>query len=420
MVAKPKSQSLKFPDGFIWGAATSSHQVEGGNHNNWSEWEKVGGHIKDGAKSGLAADHWSRYKEDFEYLSDMYLNGYRFSIEWSRIEPKEGEWNETALDRYADMVRELKRRRVTPVVTLHHFTNPVWIDEHGSWASGQTVDYFLRFVAKVVERLGPDVQMWCTLNEPNIETGLDFMLGWFPPGRKNPLAFLRARYNFVQAHKRAYALIHFLYKERGWGGVQVSFANHLVYVEPRDSHNPLDQIVAWAYRFVSNQYFLGRTQSTTDFLGINYYFYHRLYFKLGGAMVLFDEEPLRDAPVSDLGWQIAPEGLYQICKSLKRFDKPIYITENGLSDAKDTVRPWSLVRHAEVLHRVISEGVDVRGYFYWSLIDTFEWENGYKARYGLVAVDFESQKRRPRPSVKVYADIAEHNAVSRELLERYS
>ena len=420
MAAKSDTQALKFPDGFIWGAATSSHQVEGGNHNNWTEWEKGRGHIKDGAKSGLVADHWNRYREDFAYLSDMHLNGYRFSIEWSRVEPREGEWDEAALDRYADMLRELKRRKVTPMVTLHHFTDPVWLAEHGGWASGGTVDYFLRYVEKVVERLGPDVQMWCTINEPNIETGLNYLLGWWPPGQKNPWAYLRSRYIFVQAHKRAYALIHNLYKQRGWGEVQVSFANHLVYVEPRDRNNPLDRIVAWGYRFVSNQYFLGRTMKTCDFLGINYYFYHRLYFKLGGAMVLFDEELLRDVPVSDLGWQIAPEGLYQICKFLKRLNKPVYITENGLSDAKDMVRPWALVRHAEVLQRAIAEGVDVRGYFYWSLIDTFEWENGYKARYGLVAVDFASLKRRPRPSCKVYADIAEHNAVSRELLERYA
>ena len=390
MAVKSTHQALKFPDGFIWGAATSSHQVEGGNHNNWSEWERKPGRIKDGSQSGRAADHWNRYKEDFGYLSDMNLNGYRFSIEWSRVEPKPGRWDEAALDRYADMLAELKKRKVTPIVTLHHYTNPLWIEDIGGWTNGRTVDYFERFAQKVVERLGPEARMWCTLNEPNIESGLDYLMGWFPPGWKNPVAYLRARYNFVQAHKRTYRLIHKLYNEQKWGEVQVSFANHLVYVEPRDPRNPLDRLVAWAYQYASNQYFFTRTLDTTDFLGINYYFYHRLYFKLGGAMVVFDEELLHDVPVSDLGWQVAPEGLYRICKSLKRYNKPVYITENGLSDAKDVIRGWAVVRHAEAIQRAIAEGVDVRGYFYWSLMDTFEWENGYRARYGLVAVDFET------------------------------
>jgi beta-glucosidase len=411
---------LKFPKNFLWGAATSSHQVEGGNHNSWTAWEDQAGHIKDHAHSGRAADHWHRYAADYQNLSDMHLNGYRFSVEWSRIEPIEGEYDAAALRRYGQMLRALKSRDITPMVTLHHFTDPVWIETDGGWANPRTAERFVRFAMRVVEELGEDVQLWCTINEPTVEIGLGYMVGTFPPGQVNLAHFLRARRNMLSAHRQLYAAIHAFYRRRGWKRPQVAFAHHLSYVEPQNPRNPLDRLSAWVYDRINNRYFIDRTKDTVDFIGVNYYFYRRLRFAIGGPLVIAREVPLPDAPASDLGWQVVPEGLYRLCRQLSALGKPIYVTENGLADAGDELRQWSLVRHAEAIHRAIAEGTDVRGYFHWSLIDTFEWENGYNSRYGLVAVDFATQERTPRPSAQVYAQIAGPNALPTELMEQYS
>ena len=403
-----------FPDGFLFGTATSAHQVEGGNANSWTEWEKSNGHhILDGSESGKVADHWHRYASDFRYLSEMNLNAHRFSIEWSRLEPKAGEWDQAAMDRYQDMVRELKALNIEPMVTLHHFTNPVWIEKQGGWSNPETVRRFVAFATKVVEQLGPEVQFWCTINEPSVEIGLGYMVGTFPPGEQNLWHFLRARRHTLAAHRQTYRTIHTLYKQKGWRRPQVSFAHHLSWVEPGNEHNPLDRLSAWIYNRINNGYFLARTHKTVDFIGLNYYFFRRLKFTLGGALVIAREEPLPHAPKSDLGWPVVPEGLYRLCLEVGKTGKPIIVTENGLADAADTLRPWSLAAHIQALQLARAEGVDIRGYFHWSLLDTFEWENGYRAKYGLVEVDFKNQTRKPRPSAKVYADIARTRTVAK-------
>jgi beta-glucosidase len=273
---------------------------------------------------------------------------------------------------------------------------------------------------KVVERVGEGVQLWCTLNEPSVETGLGYAVGTFPPGRKNLWAFMRARRNLVTAHRRLYGEIHVLYEERKWPRPWVSFAHHMSYVEPYRRHNLLDRVVAWGYDRINNGYFLDRTRGTLDFVGLNYYFYRRLRFGWGGPLGIAQEVPVPGAVESDLGWQVVPEGLYRLCKRLAVLRKPIYITENGLADAADSRRAWSILQHAQAVQRAIAEGVDVRGYFYWSLTDTFEWENGYDARYGLIKVDFATQKRTVRKSARVYGKVARANGVSAELEEQYS
>jgi beta-glucosidase len=410
----------QFPKGFIWGAATSSYQVEGGNYNNWSEWEQVAGHIKDGSAAGKATGHWRRYRDDFGLLEELGLNGYRCSIEWSRVEPQPGVFDETAIAQYADMVADLRRRGVRVMVTLHHFTNPVWVEEQGGWANRRTVAYFERFAMKMVERLGEQVQLWCTLNEPSVETGLGYAVGTFPPGRKNLWAFMRARRNLVAAHRRLYSEIHELYEEQRWPRPWVSFAHHMSYVEPYRRHSLLDRLVTWGYDRINNGYFLERTRGTLDFVGVNYYFYRRLRFGWGGPLGIAREVPVEGAVESDLDWQVVPEGLYRICKRLAALHKPIYVTENGLADAADSRRAWSIIQHVRAVERAIADGADVRGYFHWSLTDTFEWENGYRARYGLVKVDFATQKRTVRKSARVYGKVARANGVSAELAEEYS
>jgi beta-glucosidase len=402
------------PEGFLFGTATSAHQVEGGNANSWTEWEKAQGHhVLDGSASGTAADHWNRYGSDFHYLSEMNLNAHRFSVEWSRLEPRKGEWDQAAMDRYKDMVRELNALGIAPMVTLHHFTNPIWIEKQGGWTNPDTVNRFVTFATRVVEQLGPEVGYWCTINEPTVEIGLGYMVGTFPPGEKNLWHFLRARRLTLAAHRRVYTAIHELYRRHSWSRPQVSFAHHLSWVEPDNPHNPLDRLSTGIYNLINNRYFLRRTLKTVDFIGVNYYFFRRLKFTLGGALVIAREMPLPDAPKSDLGWPILPEGLYRLCREVAKLGKPLIITENGLADAKDTLRPWSLAAHIQALQLAIAEGADIRGYFHWSLLDTFEWENGYRPKYGLIEVNFANQKRTPRASAKVYADIAHTRAVGK-------
>jgi beta-glucosidase len=411
-------KNLVFPKGFLWGAATASHQVDGGGNSDWKAWE-MAGHILDGSVAGNAADHWNRYREDDKLIDKMHLNAYRFSISWSRTEKEEGVFDQETLDQYRAMVADLKKRGITPVVTLHHFTNPIWVSQMGSWANPRTVHYFVRFVVKVVEAIGEDVTYWCTLNEPTVESTLGYLTGVWPPGKKNPWAYMMARRNLVAAHKRAYKEIHEIYRFNGWHLPQVSFAHHMNDVTASTSR-VVDRFVTVLYRYFNNDYYLYKTSNYIDFIGINYYFHRRIYFKLGGSGVIWEEEPPpANATVSDLGWEIYPKGIYSLCMYCKRWKKPIIITENGLADRQDTIRPGSIVGHLLELHRALSEGADVRGYMHWSLLDTFEWENGYQARYGLIAVDFKTQKRTMRTSSKLYASIARQNALTQSHREKY-
>jgi beta-glucosidase len=412
-----REHEFSFSAGFLWGAATSSHQVEGGNHNDWSEWEK-GGHAK-GVQSGAAVEEWTRYADDFKYLSEMNLGAYRFSIEWSRVEPHEGKFDQAAIAHYAGMIAALRARKIEPMVTLHHFTLPLWVSREGGWANARLPKVFARYCERVVSELGREVKLWLTINEPSIVGGLGYLSGAFPPGAKSLPKFLAARRNQVRGHELAYARIHEVYARQVWGAVQVSFANQQEWVEPRDPAKVLDRAVAWVWRTAANRYFVAGTRRTTDFLAVNYYFPNRVFFQLGGRFGFMGTAKIRGAKVSDTGWTVAPEGIKQVCLALRAENKPIYITENGLADAEDKLRPWAIVGAARAIGEAIKAGADVRGYFHWAFTDTFEWEWGYGPRFGLVAVDFETQARRLRPSAKVYAAIAGANALSVELAEKY-
>ena len=408
----------RFPTGFLWGVATSSHQIEGGNHNNWTVWERQPGHILDGSASGKAADFWHRYKDDIKSAADMHLGAFRLSIEWSRIEPIEGEYDQIALDHYGKILAELEKHKLKPFVTLHHFTLPEWTTKYGAWTSRHVAEKFVKYALKVVGEFGDKVDNWITINEPSVEIGLGYAVGTFPPGRNDIPGFLKARRNVVHAHREAYTQIHGLYEAKGWAKPQVSIAHHLTYATARNPKNPLDRLAAWVYDQLNNAYFLEHTRLYADCIGVNYYFYRRLYFHLGGPLMVMAEAQVPRAPTSDLGWQVVPEGLFRVLNRVAAYNLPIYVTENGLADADDDLRPWSIVQHAQSVHRAIAAGADVRGYFHWTLLDTFEWENGYSARYGLVAVDFKTQKRTPRPSAKLFDDIATHNALTAKMLER--
>lgn len=391
----------KFPESFFWGTATSAHQIEGGQNNDWAEWEP--GHIKDGSVSGKACDSWNKYPEDFDLVQQLNNNAYRFSVEWSRIEPQEEKWDEDAISRYQKMVQNLKQRGIEPFVTLHHFTNPKWFAKKGGWENKQAPELFNRYCQRIVESL-PEVNYWIPINEPDVYTETGFLAGHWLPQKKSPLAAKRVRNNLVKAHQLAYQSIKKTRPE-----AEVGIAKNLIAFDPYRSWRPTDRLAARIGHRWHNCWFLERIVKQLDFIGINYYFHSRVKLKLYQSSSFFKDTVPKSVPVTDAGWEIYPDGLGRMIKHAAQYKKPIYITENGIADVKDEKRKQFIYDHLAVLHQKIQEGYDIKGYFHWSLMDNFEWQEGFKNRFGLVAVDFKTQERKIRPSGEYYAQISGTN-----------
>ena len=425
---------LSFPYDFFWGTATSAHQVEGDNRNNdWWAWEMGEGHVSDGSRSGLACDWWRRAEEDLDRARQMGHNAHRLSVEWSRIEPQEGQWDVEAIARYREILTALHERGLEPMVTLHHFTNPLWLASKGGWTSKETVGLFDRFVARVVEELGDLVSLWCTLNEPHIYAVLGYLMGRWPPGRSSLRQALRVLRNMMQAHGRAYHTIH-----RLQGRARVGIAHAMRFFEPADPSSPLDRAVVAIRDHVFNQlpltaviegrldFPLGwgqwapRLVDSTDFLGLNYYSRETVAFDRASPDMLFSKEVFPEGvEMSDGDYgQVYPEGLYQLLKRLAAYRKPIYVTENGLPDEDDDQRPRFLLTHLAAVQRAIAEGLPVRGYFHWTLVDNFEWAEGWSLRFGLIALDAESQARTMRRSGELYSEICHAGAITEGMVAR--
>ena len=385
------SLKREFPRGFLWGTATSAYQVEGGIENN--DWARV-------YPAGRAADQYHRYEEDFDLIKKLNQNAHRFSIEWSRIEPELGKFDEKEIQHYKNVLRALKARNISTVVTVWHWTNPVWFAERGGWAHRRNLQYFFEYVEVVVKELGEFVDYWVTLNEPMNHVALGYITGSFPPQRRNPFRAIGTLHNLVVAHREAYEIIHEQHPK-----ARVGFSQILNYFEPAHPWIPLEWFFSRVSHFFWNHYFLLLTKRKLDYIGVSYYFHNKVIWHPP-----FVEKPTQ--PLTDLKWEIYPEGIYHILKYLKKFSKPVYILENGLADTKDTQRSDFITEHLKWIHKAIQEGVDVKGYFYWSLIDNFEWREGTKSRFGLIAMDYKTMKRTPRESAKVYAQIAKSNSIT--------
>jgi len=388
-------KELLFPDGFLWGAASSSYQVEGGVDNcNWSE----------SSPAGRACDFWNSYERYFDIAKELNHNIYRLSLEWSRIEPQEGQFDRQALEHYKDMLKALKARGIKTMVTLWHYTHPIWFEEKGGWTNFSAPEYFGNYVSFAVEELDSYVDFWVTINEPMISVSHPFILGAFPPKHKNDFwGAMKAMFNYVQGHRRAYRIIKGINPDKPAG-----MAENYSYVEPY--HNePQDILVAKIWDFVRNGLFIGLTKDEQDFIGVNYYFHERLKVQPKFPFFAVDNE---NESVTDTGWEIYPRGLYEVIKKMGKYGKPIYITENGLSDKEDKQRCRFIEDHLVWVHKAIEEGADVRSYLYWSLLDDFEWEFGYSPRFGLVGLDFETLETEIRPSARRYAQICKSNKLS--------
>ncbi len=393
-----------FPPGFWWGASTSAHQVEGGNHNDWSEWEhrqakRLATHGGDypGARepenyiSGAAADHWHRYAADLSLAQEIGLNAYRFSVEWSRIEPHEGQFNQAALDHYHRVVVAAKKRGLEPFVGLWHWTLPPWLARQGGWRKQSTIKAYARFTRVVVEALGPEVKYWVTLNEPEVYAENVYQTGRWLAQRRNGFLYVWSLRNLATAHKRAYRII-----KASYPGAWVGLAKHNIYFEAANRRR-INQLVVWYSNRFWNRQFVSWVKRQSDFIGLNYYFHSR--------MNLWRSQN-KNERVSDMGWELYPKGIYHLAMDLARkYRKPIVILEHGLADAGDKHRAWYIKETLRYVLRAINDGADVRGYFHWSLLDNFEWDSGFWPRFGLIAVDYKTQKRTVRPSAHVLSEI---------------
>ncbi|MFA6393598.1 MAG: glycoside hydrolase family 1 protein [Patescibacteria group bacterium] len=400
---------LKFPPDFLWGASTSAHQVEGGNRNDWSEWEKSEGRRKKLEESGLnpedfisgkACDSYNRYEEDFDLCVAMNNNVHRLGADWARIMPEKGKIDTKEIEHYRKVFEALKKRKLKIVFTLWHWPFPLWISSRGGWTNKKTIKYFARYADVMSREFGEYVDYWVTLNEPMIHAGHGYIDGKFPPHKKNDyIGAMRVISNLICAHKESYKII-----KKNCPGAQIGITMVTGYFEPNIKWHLMDVVAAKIGNYFRNNWFQGRVKGYFDFIGVNYYHHVRL-----SCIPPFvrNENKL----VSDFGWEIYPEGIYHVLKGYAKYKKPILILENGVADAKDQYRKDFIVDHLKWVHKAISEGVDVRGYFHWSLLDNFEWADGYGMKFGLHAVDRKTFKRTPRPSAKVYAEICERNGV---------
>jgi len=400
---------LKFPSGFLWGVSTSAYQIEGGITNDWSEWEKSELRIKNlelrnlnprDFICGQACDSYNRYEEDLDLVKKLGCGAFRLGVEWARIEPVEGKFNQAEIEHYKEVLRAAKKRDLQVILTLWHWTNPIWLAEQGGWANRKAVDYFIRYVELIVKKLGQDVDFWITLNEPMAHLGFGYLRGNFPPARRGDLiGLIKAYKNLVKAHKLAYKKIQQIQPQS-----KVSFTSLTDYFEPANKYNPLDWLIVIIARYWHHRKFLNETRNYIDFIAFDYYFHQRLSW-LPPFKANFNYY------TNDMGWEIYPAGIYCVIKYLTSFKKPIYVMENGIADAADKKRIKFIVDHLKHIHRSISEGADVRGYLYWSLLDNFEWAHGWAPKFGLYTMDRRTFKRTPRPSVALYSEICRNNRI---------
>jgi len=403
---------INFPKNFLWGAATSAYQVEGNNSNcDWWAWEKASGK----EISGPACRHYELYKEDFDLAKSLSHNSHRLSIEWSRIEPEEGKFSETELKHYIDVVSSLKARGIEPIVTLHHFTNPLWFAGRGGWLAAGSREYFLRYADYVVKALSGMVNYWVTINEPLVYAYHAYYLGAWPPQERSFFKMRKVSGNFASAHIGAYRRIHEIYKRQNLPRPFVSIAHNLQAFEPC-GYSLKNRLAAFMRDRMYNFNLIERLSrlKTLDYIGVNYY--TRSLVDLNGwspSNFVMDTCSKGHSKLkkTSMGWDIYPQGLYNLLLRLRRFKLPVLILENGIATLNDEER-WDFIReHLKKVHSAISSGANVIGYIYWSLMDNFEWDKGFSPRFGLLEMDYNTSRRVIRDSARLFAQVCKTGAI---------
>ena len=420
---------LKFPKSFFWGTATASHQVEGNcTNNNWHSWEnstddKGNSRIKNNQKAGIACDHWNKHEEDILLLKELGVTHYRLSFEWSKIEPSKGIYNKEALQHYNKVIDALIENGITPYVTLHHFTNPIWFDDLGGFENEKNTIYFISYCKKVFEIYSDRIKNWCTINEPEVYSVMGYFSGVFPPGKKDAQLTALVHRNLLIAHTKVY---HELKKLPNGDISNIGLVKNIMQFDPSRRWHLFDWIACRLTDIVYNQMALSYLKfgkikisipffinlsylnknaiKSTDFFGLNYYSHVHLKFQFDKHEFFVNTYPDGDI-MTDMPYTIYPEGLYRAINTVRTIEKPIIITENGIADSKDNRRSMFIRRYVYAVNKAINENADVKGYFYWSLMDNFEWAEGYDMKFGLYEVNFENQKRTLRKGSEEFIKI---------------
>lgn len=431
-------EAFKLPSSLLLGSATASVQIEGGDtFNNWYRFCEQG-RTKDGSHCIVADDHWNRYEEDIQLMKELNHKIYRMSIEWSRIEPEKGKFSDEPLSHYRMEIESLLNNNIQPLVTLHHFSHPIWFEDMGGWSNPESVTLFKRFTEKVVSYLGDIVAEWVTINEPNVYLESTYSSAIFPPETPSMSNYFKGLKNMAAAHIEAYRLIHDIRSKKGFDkSTMVGIALH-IRVFDAYKMSKLAKIPKKLLNYSFHTLFLesmihgkfmvpigfGEYPSGKgnycDFFGVNYYSRDIVNFSFNPSR-LFSELLVNEAAeVNDMGWEIYSEGLYRICKEYwDTYRKPIYITENGICDAKDEKRTRFIYDHLKVVKNLIDDGVNIERYYHWSLLDNFEWDEGLQRRFGLIEVDYDTQERTIRNSGLFYGEIAKSNEVTQDIIDKY-
>jgi beta-glucosidase len=413
----------RFPDDFTFGVATSAYQTEGNIENDWSQWERLGKLKDKDARCGRGVEHWERFESDVELVKQLNATAYRLSLEWARIEPAPGRFDDEAVKGYRRRLEALRARGIRPIVTLHHFTNPQWLHERAGWQTPQVLEAWRRYAklcAELLDGLGAAV---ITFNEPMIFVLGGYLQGLMPPGLKDAKAALAALENIARAHVVAREEL-----QARSGAVTAGISQHVTVFAPERRWHPLDRALTRVAEDGFNHALL-RALTTGDlsaslpgvlsikrridgardameFLGINYYTRSHLKFVARPPFIEFGFKDVHGRGLTDIGWELYPEGFTQVLKDMKRYRLPIWVTENGIDDRSGTRRSQFIHQHLKALLDARADGVDVRAYLHWSLLDNFEWLEAWGPRFGLYHVDFTTLERTPTPAVGYFAQIA--------------
>ncbi len=408
---------LKFPEQFLWGTSTSTTQIEGHIDNEWTDFV-----ARDGQTCRIACDSYHRYAEDIEWMQRIGVNAYRMGIEWSRLQSDaRASLHQKELARYIDQLDRLNAAGITPMIVLHHFSNPPWVNAIGGWTNPAVIPAFIDFVTKLVKALRGHVRLWNTFNEPDTYGCCGYLIGEFPPLRKGRLDLFRdVVRNMAEAHDQACIIIR--EADSALGPVEVGFSKNWTYFQPYSKTSPWDIVIAGfchqqINRFVLESFLDVRGRNAATYLGVNYY--GRIRFRnLQPLVPTFGfsiEELSRLCIECDDMLERHPSGLEPALIALHKESRlPIYLTEHGSSSADESFRERDLKENLAALHRAISAGVDVRGFYYWSLLDNFEWQFGYSKKFGLLGVDFadKSLPRKMKPLAEIYQRVCRENALA--------
>ena len=410
----------------LLGVASAPTQIDGGDLNHtWNDWYRQG-KIKDGSDPAVATDHWNRWREDILLMHSLGIRTYRFGIEWARVEPEEGRFDDAAIAQIKEELMLMIGMGIKPLVTLHHFTNPMWFEKKGGWEKSDNIRSFLIYVEHVVKAIGHLAAEYITINEPNVYAANGYMFGTWPPGKKSLSLTAAVMSNLATAHIRAYRLIHDVRQSLGFKDSMVSFANHLRVFEPKNRLNPAHRLAAseaeklfqglLTEAMVTGKFRrplrcagLERIGTYCDFHAVNYY---------SRSTVSGLSDGVREGcHKNDLGWEIYPEGIVKVCRDLMKLrPMPIYITENGTCDLGDSFRSRFIYDHLKVL---CESKLPVKRYYHWCFNDNFEWIEGNYARFGIVQTDFDTMERTVKRSGEFYSEIIRQHGVSEELYAKY-